>query len=350
MALMQLVAYINDISNIYHDNSIDDHNPFSPSEILTLSPSNFNQIFFEYNISNADYIITDCSLICPTIPPGFTTISFILNGYIIDEFRIDQNFICMKFRDCAINYPTTIPLKTFFNKHPQNFLPANHVSNITIRVTNSGLDKNTQLLLNITRTTQSNGPFKKLIEQHGTYVHQMNNEWIEFREAYNTLRVNQKHFVFRTKQMVQHIMSFIRPSKPPVQVKERIKLCLPCNLPLTELYWFAKCNDKIIKMFDHQSIILNEYTRQKGDSTFFEHITTWSHYNNRIPNVSIYPFVVHPTQFHNEGHLHSSRIDQFTLELDVEYSGRQKYEIVVGWTAINVICYDFGAVNVAFSN
>lgn len=349
-----------------YDKPIDKLFPNSISKILFLTPKIVKGNML-YDIPCHLNIVTDCSLVFLNnkLPKGTIIVSIILDGIIIDKFRTDQSEIYEQLRNkykySANVIPNTIlhlPLKTFFNKYPENFLPTYKLYSAIICVENPNLISIDQIKLMV-HTQQLDkimapdimkyDPIQKMIEQHGTYVHRLNYGWIEFRESYNILRTTVRHKVFRTKQLVNHIMSFLKPITPLPLVKEQIKIILNCNGPIKEMYWFAKCDDKIVKMFGNQRLLFNGYPRQKGNAAYFEYITTLQYYNNNISNVSVYPFVINPTSFDSIGNFLANGIDEIILELDLEYCGRNKYDIVVCWTNSNVIRYSCGHTCTAYN-
>lgn len=122
-----------------------------------------------------------------------------------------------------------------------------------------------------------------------------------------------------------------------------------CYGNVKELYWFAKCNGQIIPMFGNQFIVLNDNVRQGGDATYFEHVVPWYSYKRSVTNVSIYPFCVSPMSLDDVGCVPTQRMESTVLELDVEYCGKNRYEIVICWTKLNMMRYMSGFAGVVFS-
>lgn len=321
-------------------------------ESITLQPSFTTDAITSFDITRNGDIATDCFLIFPT-PPKDSTIITITIGFhtTIEEFRLDQNDIYMRLRGHPKLPPNIIPLKIFFNRYSQNFLPLINISlsSIRIRITHPtplpppSPPNQIQLMLTYTyldsnpRRAMAEATIQKKIEQHNYQVHPINHEWTEFREAYNILKFSKNNKIFQTKEMIRHIMSFIKPTSPPV-VKKQIKININCQGFVKELYWFAKCDNKIVKMFGQQSILIDGIIRQTGESPYFELLQPHMHYHDFVPNVSVYSFAESPTKFENIGLINTTD-HKLELELEIEYSAIRDYSIIICWTSINTIEY-----------
>lgn len=339
------------------------------TETIMVSPHTINNDhnYIDFNMSINGNIATDCyiTLNTPLIGPP-ATITILLNNNPIDSFRTDQNNINTKLAGLRDLPPTIIPIKTFFNKYAQNFLPliALQHTSIHIRLTHPSITTKNAISSRLHTShhyidsphhaTLTNTAISKRIEQHNHQTHPINHEWIDFREIYNILKASHFH---PTTDTFNHIMSFIKPSIPFPQTKKTIKIKLNHNKkqPIKDMYWYANRiqssngTTTIIPMFGQQRILLNGYERQKGNAAYFEHIITHVHYPNGVPHVSTFSFAVHPTQFQLSGYLGTSLIDDVELELEIEYPRIHKYEIVVCWTTLNEITYNGGLYQLKYN-
>jgi hypothetical protein len=320
------------------------------TDIFYISAIKFPNNSFQFIIPHNCEVITECFLIFSIVRPKCDIfIEIIINSIIFDKFFVDQSEIYANLRNKNQLPPNIIPIKTFFNKYKQNYLPiiCNMDIKIVVHFTNNNLIINDmKLLVYGTLIDYPNNkifklPSTKKIELHGNQIYCIKNEWIDFREKYNVLYTQAiKHKIFGITCILKHIMSFIKVTKPELIINKTIKIDLTCGGLLKELFWFAKCNNKIVNIIKNTRIFFNNHIRVEGDTTLFNKITQYNNYKNMIDNINIYPFCLHPTDFEYSGMVNTYKIDKIIVEMDLEYSGIKKYDIWICCTNINEIIYN----------
>lgn len=326
-------------------------------ESYSFMPSNITPNSIEFIIPRICDAIIDCFLIFPkTRPIGNICISIIRNNKTIDQFRIDHSEIYIKLRDSKLLSSNIIPIKTFFNKYSQNYLPMNN--NIKIIVNNDHMISDEIKLIvqgvyisGIYREIFLQTAIRKQIEQYGSQNSYLNTDWINYRETCNIL-LKSKHNFFNITCLLKYILSYIKPNLPSCIVQEDISIKLKCEGPVTELYWFAKCNNKIANIIKKSQLLFNGIIRDKHtEPAFYQQLKQYAHYNNLVDNVNVYPFCIHPTHFQIYNYTDMSTLDEIKLVLGLEYSRIEKYEIIVCWTNLNIITYNLdGSHTLEFCN
>lgn len=329
------------------------------NEVITILPSRVGHGYISFDISRVFDVITDCFVVFFGGRPEGELITVIgVDELIVDKCRVDQNDVWMKLRGNRKLPGHILHVKTFFNKYVQNFLPRRD-SYVTITIENrylmSGKSEVKMILKGMKLEMKDMericyGVYTKCIEQNDNYcqmlgVNHVNNEWLLYREAYNILRegAGGRHKVFSIVDLLKYVMGYIRPYVPKNGIiRERVNMCLSFGGRWKELYWFARGgggNGGIVNIIKYSRLILDGRVRVEGGSDLFEHVMQLNHYADYVKGVNVFPFCNRPMDFECKNYLDANRVNRIVLELELEYSEREIYELVCCCTKLNQINY-----------
>lgn len=327
----------------------------SVPNVVTVYPSCVKNGRVELNIPSLLDVVNDCFIVfAGGRPVGGTIVEIWIDYMVVDRFRLDQLEVYMGLRNCKKMVSHIVPMKTFFNKYEQNFLPMKKCGDVRVVIL---YDKNDYLMMNdlsmivcgvnvCGEVNWGRELFVKRIEQCNFYSRYVNENvgdgWCHYRKSYGVLRKAVTHKLFGISCLFEYVMSFLRPHVVEKKWCNYERINVPLNgRKIKDLYWFVKCCDRIVDVIKYSKLEMNYRVVKEGGADLFEHVSQNIYYDGHVKNVFVHSFCSHPMKFDCERVFDVNRIENIILDLRLEYLEMEKYEIVICWNNLNSVSYSF---------